>query len=562
VSVVPLVPGAPGEPSGRPRLGDVLLQLGLLDRPQLAGALAARMAEGVSRRLAEVVLDTGLVSDDDLARALAVQHVLPLIDLDLRRVDTAVAWLLPREAAIRSCAVLWESRGDRYGLAIADPADLPAVREALPRDVASSLDVHVATRARIREALDQVWAGTADDAVEPGHAAYVEDATAVHLVDRLVADAVRAGASDLHLEPQRDGVRVRIRVDGVLREVLTLPSTGHGAVVDHLKSLAGLDLDEVHVPQEGRASVGSGDAATDVRISTIPSVHGEKVVVRLLPSRALPSVDDLGFAPSQQRLLLDAASSTRGLVLVTGPAGSGVSSTLLALAAQAVAEGRDVVTIEDPVEVELPGATQVQVDARHGLDACDALRAALRHGPDVVVIPEVHDAGTAGLALEAAADGRLVLLGLRAPDVSAALARLAAMDIAPYAVASSLVLALAQRLVRVPCPDCRAVTEPDPFLLASLWVTDPLGVWVEARGCLTCGGSGYRGRTAVGESLTPSRELHEALDAGGGEAGLRAAVRAAGVRSLRERAVDLARRGGTTLDEIVRAVPDDPEHAF
>jgi type II secretory ATPase GspE/PulE/Tfp pilus assembly ATPase PilB-like protein len=136
------------------------------------------------------------------------------------------------------------------------------------------------------------------------------------------------------------------------------------------------------------------------------------------------------------------------------------------------------------------------------------------------------------------------------------------MDIAPYAVASSLVLALAQRLVRVPCPDCRAVTEPDPFLLASLWVTDPLGVWVEARGCLTCGGSGYCGRTAVGESLTPSRELHEALDAGGGEAGLRAAVRAAGVRSLRERAVDLARRGGTTLDEIVRAVPDDPEHAF
>lgn len=562
MSVVPLVPGGPGEPSGRPRLGDVLLQLGLLDRHQLAGALAARMAEGVSRRLAEVVVDAGMVSEDDLARALAVQHVLPLIDLDLRRVDASVAWLLPRDVAARSVAVLWERRGDRFALAIADPADLPGVREALPRDIATALDVHIAQRTRIREALDQAWAGAGGSAHDAPPGRHVEDATAVHLVERLVADAVRAGAGDLHLDPQRDGVRVRIRVDGVLRELLTLPSTGHSGVVDHLKSLADLDLDESHVPQEGRAVVGGGDGATDVRVSTIPSVHGEKVVVRLLPSRDLPAIDDLGFAPSQQRLLLDAASSTRGLVIVTGPAGSGVSSTLLALAAQAVSAGRDVVTVEDPVELELPGATQVQVDTRHGLDACDALRAALRHAPDVVVVGDVHDSGTAALALDAAADGRLVLVGMRAPDVSAALARLVAMDTAPYAVASSLVLALAQRLVRVPCPDCRAVTEPDPFLLASLWVTDPLGVWVEARGCLSCGGSGYRGRTAVGESLPPSRELHEALDAGGGEAGLRAAVRASGVRSLRERAVDLARRGGTTLDEIVRAVPDDPEHAF
>lgn len=570
-----MVSGGAGDPAGRPRLGDVLVQLGMLDHHQVAAALEARLASGGTKRLGRVVRELGMVSEADLARALAVQHVLPLIDLDPDQVDPDVARLIPRGVAERSGVVAWARRGSRLAVAVADPVDVVALDDIRTLTGITGLDIHVAAESRIREALRRAWTDRVDTElvadflheVEPsGHEVADDDtgadAATIRLVDRLLSDAVRAGASDMHVEPQRDGLRVRMRVDGVLRDALMLPRSGSSALIARLKIVADLDVIERRLPQDGRALVRVDGERVDLRLSTLPSLHGEKVVVRLLPaSHSLPSLDTLGLTPPQQRLLVDVVGRPQGLVLVTGPTGSGKTNTLYAALSEGVGDERNVVTLEDPVEIELPGVTQVHVDEKVGMTFGRGLRAALRQDPDVILVGEVRDAETAALAVRAALTGHLVLTTLHTLDAASATSRLVDMGVPPYLVTSSLALVVSQRLVRVPCDECKVATEPDPFLLASLWVSDPLGAWVEARGCLSCGGTGYRGRTAVVETMEVGPDVRQALLEGADEAAIRRAARAAGTLSMRDQAIELARRGGTTLDEVVRAVPEDPEHA-
>jgi len=563
------------EPVGRARLGDVLVQLGLLDRHQVAAAVEARLATGGTRRLGRVVRDLGFIDEADLARALAVQHVMPLVDLDPASVDPVVARLVPRSVAERHALVAIARHGSRLSVAVADPVDVVALDDVRALTGITALDISVAQESKIREALRLVWTDRVDTDLVADflHEVHVEggpesddvdpatDAATIRLVDRLLSDAVRAGASDLHVEPQRDGLRVRLRVDGVLRDALTLPRSGSSAIVARLKIIADLDVIERRLPQDGRALVRVDGDRVDLRVSTLPSLHGEKVVVRLLPAAsALPTLDRLGLTERQQSLLLEAVSRPQGLILITGPTGSGKTNTLYAALSEGVHDDRNVVTLEDPVEIELRGVTQVHVDEKVGMTFGRGLRAVLRQDPDVILVGEVRDAETAELAVRAALTGHLVLTTLHTLDSASAASRLLDMGVPAYLVASSLSLVLSQRLVRVPCPECRARVEPDPYLLASLWVTDPRGDWVEAVGCLACGGTGYRGRTAVVETLEVGPELRHALLTDGGEEAVRAVARNSGVRSMRENAIELARRGGTTLDEVIRAVPSDPDH--
>ncbi|MFC6237461.1 GspE/PulE family protein [Longivirga aurantiaca] len=573
MSVHPIVTGE--EPVGRPRLGDVLVQLGLLDHHQVAAALESRLASGGTRRLGRVVRELGLVDESDLARALAVQHVLPLIDLDPGNVDSAVARLIPRALAERHAVVAFARRGTRLAVAVADPVDVVALDDVRALTGVTGIDAHVAPESRIREALAIVWSQQVDTTlvadflhevtpvdVPVDDADPATDAATIRLVDRLLADAVRAGASDLHVEPSRDGVRVRMRVDGVLRETFLLPRTGSSAITARFKIIADLDVIERRLPQDGRALTRVEGERVDLRVSTLPSMHGETVVVRLLPaSHRLPRLDALGLTGEQQRLLLDVVHRPQGLVLITGPTGSGKTNTLYAALSEGVDSSRNVITLEDPVEIELPGVTQVHIDERTGMTFGRGLRAALRQDPDVVLVGEIRDRETAELAVRAALTGHLVLSTLHTLDSASAVTRLLDMGVPGYLLTSSLALVLSQRLVRVPCPECAVRHDPDPFLLATLWVSDPVGGWLETVGCLACGGTGYRGRTAVLETLEVGPEVRRALLEGGDESSIRRAARLAGTRSMREQAVELARRGGTTLEEIVRAVPDDPDHS-
>ncbi len=559
------------EPAGRARLGDVLLRLGLIDQQDLAVALAERQAAGGTRRLGRIVRDLGFVSEADLALALAEQHALPLVDLDLTAVDAEVARSLPRALAERSSVVAWARRGPRLSIAVADPVDVVTLDDVRALTGCTELDVHVAAESRIREALRLAWTESEDselvrdflhqvtpveresDDVDPS-----TDAATIRLVDRLLAQAVRDGASDVHVEPQRDGVRVRMRVDGVLRDAMSLPRSGSSALTARLKIIAELDVIERRLPQDGRALVRVDGERVDLRVSTLPSLHGEKVVVRILPaSSRLPSLAALGLTDAQRELLLEVVARPQGLVLLTGPTGSGKTNTLYATIAAGTDHERNVLTLEDPVEIELPGITQVPVDDRIGMGFARGLRAALRQDPDVILVGEVRDQETAELAVRAALTGHLVLSTLHTLDAASAVTRLVDMGVPAYLVTSSLSLVVSQRLVRVPCRECSVPDEPDEALLRGLGVDDLDGGWLRAVGCPTCTGTGYAGRTAVVEMLEIGPAVRRALVDGADEDLVRRTAREAGTASLLDHAIAVARRGGTTLAEVLRAIPRD-----
>jgi type IV pilus assembly protein PilB len=363
-------------------------------------------------------------------------------------------------------------------------------------------------------------------------------------------------ASDVHVEPAQGATRVRFRIDGLLRDVMTVPRTAHASLVSRLKILSGLDIAERRVPQDGRARFRVAGRDVEARVSTLPSMHGEKVVLRLL-ARAddVATVDSLGFDEVQRAAIDAAMEAPQGLILITGPTGSGKTSTLYALLREANLPDRNIVTLEDPVEIGMPGITQVQTNERAGLTFAKGLRSILRQDPDMVLLGEVRDTETAELALQASMTGHLVLTTLHTNDSVAALSRLVDMGVEPFLVASSLTLVAAQRLVRRPCPDCLKPYVPDARTLAGLSLTegDLLNMTpMHGEGCGRCGGTGYRGRMGVYEVLPISPAIRSVLLATPTEAALGAAARAAGVISLRAAAIAAAGRGQTTFEEVLR----------
>ena len=384
----------------------------------------------------------------------------------------------------------------------------------------------------------------------------VVDAPTVRLLDSVLTDAVRSRASDVHVEHQLDAVRVRYRVDGVLRDVMTLPIEMGRTLTARIKIVASMDIAERRVPQDGRVRLTIDGRKVDARVSTLPSVHGEKAVIRLLPAAsAISRLADLGMDPEQHEVLVRTLESPQGLVLITGPTGSGKTNTLYAAIAETMSPERNVVTLEDPVEIELPGITQVPIDDKTGMTFVRGLRALLRQDPDVVLVGEVRDTLTAELALRAAMTGHLVLTTLHTNDAPAALPRLVDMGVPPYLVASALSLVVSQRLVRVPCPDCSQPYEPDEETLTALGVgreclsgSTPL----HGAGCTRCLQSGYLGRRAIFEVLEVTSPLRRALLGGADEADLADLAAVHGFRGLRDQGLGLAARGGTTYEEVLR----------
>ncbi|TAK68585.1 MAG: type II/IV secretion system protein [Actinomycetota bacterium] len=559
-----------GEAIARLRLGDVLVAAGEVSEADLARALQLQASEPQPRRrLGTVLVSLGLVDDRQIAAALARVHNLPVIGLDATRLDRAAAQLIPRGAAERHKVLVLGWNGRLLRVAVADPVDVVALDDVRTLAGAAGLDVSVAPESQIAAALETVWSEAVDQAVydeflkevtpeaveaETGNE---NDAAAIKMVDRVLAHGARLNASDIHVEPQRDGVRVRMRVDGILREVLHLPQAAYSSMVARLKIISGLNVIERRVPQDGRTRISIEGRALDVRVSTLPSLRGEKVVLRLLPdSRSLPTLDGLGMAEDQSRVLRDVLHLPQGLVLITGPTGSGKTNTLYAGISEVVDAERNVITLEDPVEVELPGSTQVQIDEKVGMTFARGLRAVLRQDPDIVLVGEIRDQETAELAIRAALTGHLVLSTLHTLDSPAALTRLTDMGVAPYLVASSLSLVLAQRLLRRPCPDC-VVHEPMPADVATrLGLTGEYAThaYPRAVGCAHCGDTGYAGRIGVFETLVVTPAVRDALLSGAGETEVRRAALATGWLPLAQRAVLAAAAGRTTIAEVLRVV--------
>ena len=566
----------PSRPRDRRRIGEVLVAQGLLSDDQLAGLLQQQQATPVGaprKRLGRLVIETGLATEMEVAQALAEALTLRLVDLGRTIVHPEAVKLLNRAVAERTGVLVLstERGGARITVATADPTNVMALDDVKLYTGATEVVVLVATESQVRDHLARAWSLSEDssdvhtlfeglgedEAPDDVPLQGVEAAPVVRLVDVVLADAVRARASDIHVEPQAGELRIRYRVDGLLRDVMTVPRSASAAMVSRIKIVSGLDIAERRRPQDGRAKLTVDGTTVEARISTLPTLHGEKVVIRLLPRSAdVPMLARTGMTPSQLELLSNALVQAQGLILITGPTGSGKTNTLYAAIQQVSTPDRNIVTLEDPVEVQVVGITQVQVNEKAGLTFARGLRSVLRQDPDIVLVGEVRDTETAELALQASLTGHLVLTTLHTNDAVAAVTRLVDMGVEPFLVASSLTLVVAQRLVRTPCAACKAPYAPSPRTLAMLGLSeDDLTDATPRRGkgCSECGGTGYRGRTGVFEVLPVTAQLRQVLLTTPTEAAIGAAARGNGMLTLRASALAAAHRGETTYEEVLRA---------
>jgi type IV pilus assembly protein PilB len=526
--------------ASRPKiLGQLLVDAGLLTPEALAHALEASRTPG--ERIGETLVRTGRVSQEDVARALSVQLGLPYAPPPLQAEREALAAVRPELARARRLLPLaLTPRGLRA--ALADPLDLGAADD-LRFQTGRRVEVVVASPDAVLDGIESHYEGDFEELVEalpeqlrtdqPDHAREeLERATrrapVVRLVDRILRRAVDDGASDIHVEETGEDVRIRLRIDGLLRSTLDLPAASRRAVLSRIKVMAGMDISVTRRAQDGRIPLEHGGRRLTLRVSTLPVNGGEKAVVRILDSGAAPrSLEELGMAREDLAALRQMAARGEGVVLAAGPTGSGKSTTLFAALSELDRETRNVVTLEDPVEYFLPGVSQVQVDRRAGLGFAEALRAILRQDPDVIMVGEIRDRETAEIAMAAAITGHLVLSTIHTTDAPGAVTRLLNMGVPPYLVAGGLSGVVAQRLVRRVCGACRG------------------------RGCDACV-KGYRGRTGIYQVLTVSDALRDEISRGGSSAELRRLARATGMGTLASDARRAVASGLTTPHEIAR----------
>lgn len=567
----------------RRHLGDVLVEQGVITEEALRQVLAdqRRAREHPERpdstraRLGSMLVSRRLASEEQVAVALGELLGREVVDPIHVPIDPEFARRLPKGLAERNEVLLMGDGPRGLRVIAADPTDVLALDDVRRYTGTQKLDVLIATPAHLHALLDRVWSldqstdvvtavadsPDPDESLDEEDDSAVTEAPTVRLLDSILADAVRGRASDVHIEPQEQSVRVRYRVDGLMRDVVSLPKAVGRGLTARVKVVGGMDIAERRVPQDGRMRLTVDGIRVDARLSTMPSVHGETVVIRLLPGAAsLQSLDTLGLDAGQAATLSRALQSAQGLVLITGPTGSGKTNTLYAAIRATVRPERNVVTLEDPVEVELPGLTQVPVNVKTGMTFARGLRALLRQDPDVVLVGEVRDTETAELALRAAMTGHLVLTTLHTNDAVAALPRLVDMGVEPYLVASSLTLVLAQRLLRIPCRDCAVRYEPDPATLLALGMDpDDMATLraagatpIRGVGCEVCGQSGYLGRRGLFEVLEVTADLRRALLTGADETKVADLARRHGYVPLREGGLALAGRGVTTYEEVLR----------
>jgi type IV pilus assembly protein PilB len=551
------------------QLGQILLEEGLLTQEQLDRALEQH--RNTPKSLGRVLIDLGFIRERDLVKALAQQVGLDFVDLSEYPIEATATMLLPEQLARRYRALPIAEQDGRLLVAMSDPANVYAlddIRSVTGRDVkplvATAQDVEQAINKYSQlgdqvEAIASEAAEQLDEGADTDIDAAVEDAPIVRLVNAIMTQAVQDRASDVHIEPTEKDVRVRFRVDGVLHEVMHSPKNIQNGLLSRLKVMAELNIAEKRVPQDGRIGMKVANRQLDLRVATLPTVHGEKIVIRILDkTQALLKLSDLGFHQRAFERYQESFTKPYGALLVTGPTGSGKSTTLYATLNILNNEDRNIITVEDPVEYRLHGVNQVQVNTKAGLTFASALRSILRADPDIVLIGEIRDRETAMISIEAALTGHLVLSTLHTNDAPSAITRLTEMEVETFLVASAVDCVVAQRLARKLCDRCRQAYTPEPEELIEAGLPEEYVAQVKEAfrpvGCPACSNTGYRGRMGLYEVMGMSEEIERMTVERASSDAIRAVAIRQGMLTLREDGLDKAIRGLTSIEEIARVV--------
>jgi type IV pilus assembly protein PilB len=561
---------------GIDRIGDLLLREGLITQEQLSAAV--REARKDSIRLGLALIKTGAIAESELTRALARQYRVPAVDLDRVQLDPRIIKLVPADLALKHQVLPLRRVGRTLTIAMANPTDataIDAVKFVTRYDVEpvivgeATLRKHLDTQygkedehhlAEFLEAMDvgddvEVVEDTEEEISVAALQAQIDDAPVVKLINSVLTDAVSRGASDIHIEPYEKELRIRYRIDGALMEIMKPPMKMKAAIASRVKILAQLNIAERRVPQDGRIKMKIKNRVIDFRVSTLPVIFGEKIVLRILDQGNLTlDLESFGMEPKAKNDFMRAITNPYGMVLVTGPTGSGKTTTLYSALQRINTEDVNIMTAEDPVEYNLHGINQVLVRSEIGMSFAAALRAFLRQDPNIIMVGEIRDIETGGIAIKAALTGHLVLSTLHTNDAPSTVTRLIDMGLEPFNVAGALNCVTAQRLVRRICSNCREECAYPEEYLRSAHFSDAhmAGTYFKGKGCDRCAGSGYKGRAGLYEVLHISAEVRRLIMHSASTDELREQGLKEGMLTLRMDGMLKASRGVTTLEEVIK----------
>jgi type IV pilus assembly protein PilB len=550
-------------PEERNFIGEYLLKKGVISRKQLEEAFEEQ--NRTNAKIGEIIVRRGFAKEEDVAKALAEQLGFAFVDLYSYKVDTAVLTLIPAQVALRLEAMPLFKVGDSLTVAMANPLDVDRIDE-IGRLSGARIKPAVAAPSAINEAIKRHYGKKAEEKqqVEKETDRLIEEAEqepVINIVNRVIEDAVKADASDIHLEPQGDNFYCRLRIDGILHKVPPLPKELQLAIVSRIKIMAGMDIAQSRLPQDGRIVMKASGRDIDLRVTTFPTIYGEHVSIRILDkSQGIIKLEELGFQADTLKKFKETIERPYGLVLVTGPTGSGKTTTLYSVLNTINVFTKNIITLEDPVEYTISNVHQSQVNAKAGLTFSSGLRSIVRLDPDIIMIGEIRDKDTADIAVQASLTGHLVFSTLHTNDAASAVNRLLDIGVEPYLLSSSLVGILAQRLVRKLCPKCKVEYKPNQeemeIIKGNMKNISAQALFYKAGACEHCKDAGYKGRTGIFELIVPDENIKELITKRAPAYEIKSVAVKSGMKVLREDGLEKVAQGITSLSEVIRVTEE------
>ena len=546
------------------RLGDILVESGFLNASELAEALSTQKETG--KRLGEVIVESGLMTEFDILRAVSSQYDYPIIDLSSIEVDPKATALLTQKFCEENVVLPIGFDDDKLVVAIDDPMNI-TIEDELQFQTGYQITMMLATHSSIMDAVkvnygkesaakaaEELGQDLAGEEIDENSdiSEAVNSAPVVKLVNSMIDYAIRAGSSDIHIEPMEDRVRVRIRIDGVMQEIMSNPLSARDAIITRIKILGGMNIAEKRIPQDGRITTEINGEEVDMRVSILPTVTGEKTVIRILAKNdANLNRSYLGISDHNNEMIDRMIKVPQGICLISGPTGSGKTTTLYTLLSEKNSPETNIITVEDPVEIRIPGLNQVQVNVKAGMTFASGLRSILRQDPDIILVGEIRDGETAEIAMRAAITGHLVFSTIHTNDAVSSINRLIDMGLEPYMVNSALVGVVSQRLVRRICTNCRESYDPDEYEVEMLRLEPGQKIY-RGKGCPDCSDKGYKGRIAIHEIVIMTKKMKSLIEKRASEEEMRQLAVTEGTQMLQDSARDLVLEGITTAEELNR----------